>query len=568
MKLFNSFTKAAPNKVFLSLVLGALAGVLYSMLIPLVLSSIGGSQDTLSHIESDSVYIWDFEISQYKLAMFYLSVCLLILVIRSLSEIILIRVATDVSRDTRVSLYKQIQAAPIEAIERIGASKMITSINIDVPRVVMGARILPTLIVNGITIIGLLAFLLYLNSNVFKIVIFSILFGVVCYQIPMLFGRRLFIQARRTQDELQKSYEGMIQGAKELKLDTVKRQNYFKRVLLSLEQDIVEKEKSAQTIIRATISMGDLLSFFVIGVVSFVFLNYYAITREELVGIVMALLYLVGPMGVILNAIPQLTRASISYRKINQLIKAIPKEAINTQVTEVKPWHKIDFNQVEYQYADMEDETGFKVGPISFEINRGEITFIVGANGSGKSTLSKMLTMHYRPTGGNISFDHVLLTQENVSSYRQQVGAIFSDYFLFDRILIELDGEMDSIVQEYLEQLHLSEKVKVSNGKFSTLALSDGQRKRLALLVAFLEDKDLYLFDEWAADQDPIFKSIFYRKILPELRDKGKAVVVISHDERYFDVADQMLVMEQGKLISSEHARAIASPVDFAVAGS
>jgi putative ATP-binding cassette transporter len=69
------------------------------------------------------------------------------------------------------------------------------------------------------------------------------------------------------------------------------------------------------------------------------------------------------------------------------------------------------------------------------------------------------------------------------------------------------------------------------------------------LLVSILDDKELYLFDEWAADQDPIFKDFFYHEFLPLLKDKGKAVVVISHDDRYFSLADRLLVMENGRLI-------------------
>ena len=113
----------------------------------------------------------------------------------------------------------------------------------------------------------------------------------------------------------------------------------------------------------------------------------------------------------------------------------------------------------------------------------------------------------------------------------------------------------DFDINRLLKQLKLDHKVTVVNGVFSTLALSDGQRKRLALLVALMEDRDIYLFDEWAADQDPLFKEIFYRTILPELKTKGKVVAVISHDDRYFDVADRILTMEQGRLLpEASHA--------------
>ncbi|MGB8129136.1 MAG: hypothetical protein WCG81_05045 [Candidatus Angelobacter sp.] len=82
------------------------------------------------------------------------------------------------------------------------------------------------------------------------------------------------------------------------------------------------------------------------------------------------------------------------------------------------------------------------------------------------------------------------------------------------------------------------------------MSLSQGQRKRLALLTAYLEDRPVYVFDEWSADQEPVFREVFYRHLLPALRDRSKTVVVISHDDRYFDVADRVIQLEYGRIRS------------------
>jgi ABC-type siderophore export system, fused ATPase and permease components len=105
--------------------------------------------------------------------------------------------------------------------------------------------------------------------------------------------------------------------------------------------------------------------------------------------------------------------------------------------------------------------------------------------------------------------------------------------------------------QALLAALQLTQKVTLKEGKFSTLALSTGQRKRLALLVAWLEDRPFYLFDEWAADQDPAFREVFYHQLLPALTARGKAVVVITHDDRYFHLADRCLKLEWGQLVNA-----------------
>lgn len=559
MKLFETFAKKAPNKVFISITLGALAGISYTALIPLVLTSISGQDPNFPELVAKTEKVLSIEVAQYEIALLFFFVCLFILFTRTISEVILIRVATLISKDFRVQFYKQISEAPISAIEKIGSSKLIASINLDVPRVVMGARIFPGLLVNAVSLTGMMGFLLYLNTEVFKLVMGAIFFGILSYQIPMVFGRRIFMKARLVRDDLQEAIRGLVYGAKELKLNKEKRNSFFNDVLEKHENDILRNEKKGHTIVYATTGFGELLSFFVIGLVSFVFLNYHAITQEELVGVIMALLYVTGPIGVLLNAIPQITIALVSVRKVNQLLKEIPKEEVSNEIVKVPGWDSIKFKNVGYSYDSQDDEKGFQIGPINFEINRGSINFIVGANGSGKSTLSKLITLHYLPDSGNICFGEQEVTAELVSSYRQQICAIYSDYFLFDRLLGEISDEVSETAREYLKQLHLADKVTLENGKFSTISLSDGQRKRLALLVAFLEDKSIYLFDEWAADQDPVFKDIFYTKILPELKAKGKAIIVISHDDRYFNVADNILVMEQGEMKSKTHSEPLAS---------
>ena len=109
----------------------------------------------------------------------------------------------------------------------------------------------------------------------------------------------------------------------------------------------------------------------------------------------------------------------------------------------------------------------------------------------------------------------------------------------------------------------------LQGGIFSTTTrLSRGQQKRLALLVALLEDRPFYVFDEWAADQDPHFKNIFYSELLPELKAAGKAVLVITHDERYFPLADRLLHLEDGKLQSPGTEPASEQATDDAVTSS
>jgi len=549
MDLFKLFTEKAPNKVFLSLFLGALAGICYALLIPIVLSSIG-SQSAADGSSGLKIHFLSFEVTGYKFAILFASICLLIMISRSISQVLLSRVALDATASLRIQTYRHIMSAPIAELEKIGSSKLLVAITTDVARIITGTIATPNVLVSMVTLTGMLCYLFVLSPDIFFFVIKAIAFGVVTYQIPMFIGNKYFERGRADFDALQESIRGLIYGAKELKLSKVKRERYFEEILLSNENSVLRNSKRANTIVVSAANYGDLLSFFVIGVVTFIFVSYHSIEKDKLLGSIMALLYIAGPVGLILNSLPQIINAKVSLRSIRKLFAQLSVEQLPEKTPLMPHWESVRFSKVSFQYANSESQ--FSLGPIDLEISRGEITFIVGGNGSGKSTLSKIISLHYTPSHGEIHFGDVKIDSETLNSGRHCISAIFTDYYLFDRLLSNLDVVDQRVIEGYLSKLAIDKKVSVIDGHFSTVALSDGQRKRLALLVAFLEDRDLYVFDEWAADQDPTFKEVFYYEILPELKAKNKAVVVISHDDRYFHVADKLLVMEDGHLIRSE----------------
>jgi putative pyoverdin transport system ATP-binding/permease protein len=178
----------------------------------------------------------------------------------------------------------------------------------------------------------------------------------------------------------------------------------------------------------------------------------------------------------------------------------------------------------------------------------GELIFIVGSNGSGKSTLAKLITGLYTPRSGQISLNGEPVNETNVEWYRQHFATTFADAYLFDSYLGFDNPHLDREIDKYLQEFQLDQKVSVNNGVLSTTSLSQGQRKRLALLTAFLEDRPIYLFDEWASDQDPTFREIFYEQMLIQLKNRGKLVIVITHDDRYFHLADRILQLNYGRV--------------------
>ena len=107
-------------------------------------------------------------------------------------------------------------------------------------------------------------------------------------------------------------------------------------------------------------------------------------------------------------------------------------------------------------------------------------------------------------------------------------------------------------VDRLLAEFRLADKTELSDDEFSTLDLSGGQRRRLALIVSLLEKRPILLLDEWTAEQDPEFRIKFYHELLPEMMKAGLTVVVITHDDRYLDELDltaRRIRMDEGRIV-------------------
>jgi putative ATP-binding cassette transporter len=562
MNLLKLFSSYAPNRVFLAILAGAISGVAYAMLIPVMMTALSGAPAGLSVAGGQTTFFWGIEVTHAKSAALFLMLCVLIMVTRTASQVFLARISMDVTTRLRRSLYDRIANTSIAALEQRTSGQLIQTLTTDVQRIVGGAGMIPEVLIQVSTFVGLMGFLSYLNIKVFTFVLCSIVFGVVTYQLPMMFGVRYFIRARNHMDELQEGFKGLVEGAKELKLNRAKQQDFLQRQLLDQEDSVIHYEKTGFTIVKLAQNYGDLISYFSMGVIAFIYVNYHAISVAELTGVIMVLLYITGPVAAMLNVLPEFARAKVSLNKVQALFDELPIESGNKELQDAPKWQTLSLNNIRYQHLGGNAGKSFSIGPVSAHIKRGEITFIVGGNGSGKSTLSKVLSLHYPASSGDIAFDDIPLTPDNLNSYRQQIACIYSDYYLFKKVHGRF-GDEDKLKQQVdalLELLELKGKVQFQDGSFSSLKLSDGQRRRLALLVAFLDDKDLYVFDEWAADQDPHFKKVFYFDILPSLKARGKAVVAISHDDRYFHIADQILMMEDGHLVDS---RAVSESLEL-----
>lgn len=550
MNIFSLLFRRAPNRVFATILLDALSGIAFAMIIPLVLGSIRIGENGISTVDSATVTFMSIEVSNHEYALLFVGVVIFILATKTTSRLLMERVSSRVTAELRMSMYDRLVKAPVAEVERTGPGRIMAVLIEDLPWIIAAGRLFPSMLSNLATLTGMLGYLAYLNTDVFWFVIQALVVGTITYQVPIFIGMRFLRKKRDMIDRLQRSIRALLDGFKELKLDRIKRDAFLEGHLYDSERKVRDADMAGDAIMTLAGTYGDMINFFVIGIISFVFVNYHSISSHELIAVIMTLLYITGPVAALLQAFPQYFTAGVSLQKVNQLFVDMPVETASQEVMSPLPeWSRLELRDVVYRYQGNEDRKGYVVGPVDLLIAKGEVTFIVGGNGSGKSTLGKVITLHYAAESGSILFDGEAVTDRNLNTYRQQIGFIYSDYYLFEQLLGKSGPGVKREVDRFIQELGLEGKVSFGEGAFSTLHLSDGQRRRLALLVAFVEDKELYLFDEWAADQDPQFKETFYHHILPELKRRGKAVVVISHDDRYFHVADRLIYMENGRVV-------------------
>lgn len=352
--------------------------------------------------------------------------------------------------------------------------------------------------------------------------------------------------------------DGLLKGFKELKLNRRKYQDFSEQELTAVISDSTGRRIDAGLRLNVTILLSQSFLLFSISGILFLLPQLDQSQISLIPKLIALIIFTADPVGNLAMAIPAISRAEAAIDNIRKLEGLIDqgqseKERIaNAQPVEELSWSRIGLEELFFEFPRKENGRPFHVGPMSLEFHRGEITFIVGGNGSGKSTFLKVLTSLYPAGRGRILLDEREITPENKASYRNLFSTIFSDYYLFKR-LIGIDPPGEERVSSLLAQMELGNKTAIENGTITNRELSTGQKKRLTLIVSVLEEKPVMIFDEWAADQDPVFRKFFYEVLLPELKAQGKTIIAVTHDDKYFSAADRIYKMEYGGCVPYLH---------------
>ena len=444
----------------------------------------------------------------------------------------------------RGEFIKRLLDTPVARIESMGSAALLAGLTSDVRNITIAFVRLPELVQGIILTLGSAAWLAWLSPKMLLITAIWLVVTILGGFVLVARVYRHMAVLRETEDRLYQDYQTVLEGRKELALNRERAEHIYQQIYLP---DAIHYRKNiicADTYHLSAVNWSNIMMLGAIGLVFWMANSLGWANTNVAATYSLTLLFLRTPLLSAVGALPTLLSAQVAFNKLKQFSLAdyqpdFPRPGTN------KPWQTLELKDVVFNYPDNQ----FHVGPINLTLNRGEKVFLIGGNGSGKSTLAMLLTGLYQPVSGAILLDGQPVDTRNMDAFRQHFSAVFTDVWLFDTLLGPGGETADpALVDTWLQRLKMAEKLLVDQGKINNLNLSKGQKKRVALLLALAEQRDIILLDEWAADQDPHFRREFYQVLLPLIQQEGKTIFAISHDDHYFIHADRLLEMRQGQL--------------------
>ncbi|MFH1804167.1 MAG: cyclic peptide export ABC transporter [Pseudomonadota bacterium] len=471
-----------------------------------------------------------------------------------LSEIYLIgrigaQVETGIDR-VRGNLLDLIARADFARLEQFGQARLYESITQNSQTISQNSPVLAIAFRSALLVIAVMLYIFWLSTLAFVLVITVIALGTFIY---LKSGKQLgaiYYSVCGIENRMFERVADLFYGIKEVRMSSRR-----SAALGAAFGDISEQKEKSGTALHGLIfqqSIIGMVAFYVLlAVVVFVVPAYSPDFSGSVMKVSTAVLFMIGPISMVVQSWSTLGAAENAAARMidlaTDLEKMVEPVADGAPITIPDDFKTIAFHDVEFAYGRNDPAHGFHLGPIDITLKRDELVFITGGNGSGKSTLIKLLTALYRPDSGHITLDDLRIGPQSIPAWRGLIATVFSDFHLFARLYGMSDINPDDAAF-WLHRLEIDHVTAIRDGRFVTTDLSQGQRKRLALLVAILENRPILVLDEWAADQDPYFRRKFYREILPDLKSRGMMVIAVTHDDHYFDVADRRFHLEGGRL--------------------
>ncbi|MEO6177661.1 MAG: cyclic peptide export ABC transporter [Flavobacterium circumlabens] len=492
---------------------------------------------------------------KYDWALF-IAIILASLVCSRFFQTYMIKLTNNLLFDFEIMILKKLRMASYQDFEEIGNEKIYTAIN---DTKVLGS--IPEVFMNAfnslIVILCCFGYLFYISPVGAGLVVVAMVLLLVFYLLRNNAIEKDLNEKRDLQNSYYQYLADMLHGFKELKMGITRSNNILSKFLV--KNRVKGKDISIHTSIKYMDNelTGYYSWYIILGIVMFVLPVYFNISTEKTTAFLVTILYLIGPVAVLITLIPTYTMVKISVERLNlieQMLDPIQDRIVPSKLANAEPFEEIRLENVTYFYNDEERNQKFYLQPVNLTIKKGEIIFITGGNGSGKSTFGNLLTGLYKPYEGSIYFNDQKIDSGQLMYYSDKIAAVFTTNYIFSENYdeFELKENTDELkahidMMKMQEVLHLDEERNVFDKN-----LSKGQQKRLAMIYALLEEKEIIILDEWAAEQDPGFRKYFYEEILPQLKEQGKTIIAITHDDEYFDRATRVIKFNFGKIVSDK----------------
>ncbi|MCP4113164.1 MAG: cyclic peptide export ABC transporter [Desulfobacteraceae bacterium] len=450
----------------------------------------------------------------------------------------------------RNKIGNQLRQSELMYIEGLDKGEIYTKITIDTKKISRASQSGIKVTQSLVTIICVLGYILWVSTFAGFLFIVLAFFGFLNYRFRRDLLHETMSEAANKETELFDDFGHVLDGFKELKINHEKNQDLFHNYLKPLLNKAKElRTRVGEQYIKVS-AFSFLINFYLsLGCVTFILPSDMAVSLRFKILAMSTFLW--APVNLMSVLTPELLQAHVSAERLYQMEKQLESTSVSEEYIPSRVQNKFhDFNEMQlkdicFDYTDKDGKQTFSMGPADLTLKVGEILFFVGGNGSGKSTLMKIITGLYPPLSGTFLIDG---QEIRMTDHRYLFSVVYTDCHLFDG-LYGIETIDDEKVDELLETMGLVHKVRWHERHFSHSGLSTGQTKRLAMIIALLEDKPIYVFDEWAAEQDPVFRKSFYEELLPELKLRGKTIIAATHDDRYFHVADQIIKMEYGQIV-------------------
>jgi putative pyoverdin transport system ATP-binding/permease protein len=462
----------------------------------------------------------------------------------------------------RMRIVRELQHCELLDVEHLGHGVIYNGVARHMQTLSQSASTLTIALQMGIMIIFASAYIAYISlTSFFTLAIFMAVALTIYWRKSFSVKNDL-----RTTLEMDNSVyfviDDLLDGFKESKLNRSKANAIIKRIE-EISSKASEMRSNTQILLAQNFVFSQTTFNLLLGTMVFVVPILSSGYSDVVQKSTTAVLFIVGPIAGLIGSIPIFENASAAAEAVMELETKLislsnldgnkeeqaKDDSNNIQCSEFADFKSIELREAVFRYNSPSDDPSdsFSIGPINLIVERGETLFITGGNGSGKSTLLRVLTGLYPLQSGAIFIDGNRLHKEKVQDYRELFAAVFGDFHLFSH-LYGIPEDALSEVDDWSQSLEINHKVHLNQHEFSTIDLSSGQRKRLALLTAMLEHRPILVLDEWAADQDPMFRRKFYREILSQIRAMDITIIAVTHDNRFFDAADRQQHMEEGRI--------------------